>query len=50
MIIEQHRTLSAKDAYASRAGFVSGRDSKVITYHKKYGEVGRITINPQMLE
>jgi len=45
MIIEQHRTLSAKDAYASRGGWLSGRDSSVITYHKKYGEVDRKTIN-----
>ena len=50
MIVEQHRTLAAKDAYASRGGFGSGRDSKVITYHKKYGEVGRLTININMLE
>ena len=33
MILEQHRTLSAKDSYASRGGWSSGRDSKVITYH-----------------
>jgi len=45
MIIEQHRTLAAKDAYASRGGWMSGRDSTVITYHKKYGEVDRKTIN-----
>jgi hypothetical protein len=45
MIIEQHRTLAAKDAYASRGGWGSGRDSKVITYHKKFGEVDRRTIN-----
>ena len=45
MIVEQHRTLAAKDAYASRGGWSSGRDSKVITYHKKFGEVDRRTIN-----
>jgi hypothetical protein len=45
MIIEQHRTLAAKDAYASRGGWSSGRDSKVITYHKQFGEVDRRTIN-----
>lgn len=50
MILEQHRTLASKDAYASRGGYLSGRDSKVITYHKKYGEVGRITININMLK
>jgi len=50
MTIEQHRTLAAKDAYASRGGWISGRDSKVITYHKDFGEVARITINPEMLK
>jgi hypothetical protein len=49
MVLEQHRTLAAKDAYASRGGYLSGRDSKVITYHKKYGEVGRNTINICMI-
>ena len=50
MVIEQHRTLAAKDAYASRGGYMSGRDSKVITYHKEFGEVARNTINPEMLK
>lgn len=46
---EQHRTLAAQDAYASRSGFLSGRDAKVITYHRKYGEVGRLTISYEMV-
>ena len=50
MILEQHRTLASKDAYASRGGYLSGRDAKVITYHKKYGEVARQTINIEMLK
>ena len=50
MVLERHRTLACKDAYASRGGYMSGRDSKVITYHKDYGEVGRQTINIKMLE
>ena len=49
MIVEQHRTLAAPDAYAARGGWLSGRDAKVITYHKEYGEVSRITINSDML-
>ena len=49
MVIEQHRTLSARDAYASRGGWMSGRDSKVITYHKRFGEVDRRTINIRAL-
>lgn len=49
MIVEQHRTLAAPDAYTSRGGWISGRDSKVITYHKEYGEWLRTTITPDML-
>lgn len=50
MIVEQHRTLAAPDAYAARGGWLSGRDAKVITYHKDFGEVSRITINSDMLK
>lgn len=50
MTLEQHRTLASKDAYASRGGYLSGRDSKVITYHKNFGEVKRSTININMLK
>jgi len=50
MIVEQHPTLAAPDAYASRGGMLSKRSASVITYHKEYGEVGRITITPEMLE
>ena len=45
-IAEQHPTLSARDAYAARGGWVSRRGAKVITYHKTDGEVARITIRP----
>lgn len=50
MIVEQHRTLAAKDAYASRGGWMSGRSAYVITYHKSYGEVSRVSISPEMLK
>lgn len=50
MIVEQHRTLAAPDAHASRGGWMSGREAKAITYHRKFGEVGRITISPEMLK
>lgn len=49
MVVEQHRTLAPQDAYAARGGWLSGRDAKVITYSKFYGEVSRITINSDML-
>lgn len=50
MVVEQHRTLSAKDAYASRGGWLSERSAAVITYDSRYGEVRRSTITPAMLE
>jgi hypothetical protein len=50
MIVEQHRTLSAPDAYSARGGWISGRDAKVITYHRNYGEVGRLTISYDMVK
>lgn len=50
MVVEQHRTLAAKDAYAARGGWFSGRSANVITYHKQYGEVSRQSISPEMLK
>lgn len=50
MTVEQHRTLAAKDAYASRGGWLSERSASVITYHARFGEVARFTISPEMLE
>lgn len=50
MIVEQHRTLAPADAYAARGGWLSGRDAKVITYSKQFGEVSRLTINSDMLK
>lgn len=50
MIVEQHRTLAAPDAYAARAGWLSGREAKVISYHREYGEVSRLTVNSAMLQ
>ena len=49
-VVEQHRTLSGKDAYSSRHGHDSGRDAQVITYHKKFGDVGRLKISYEMLQ
>ncbi|QOQ37706.1 calcineurin-like phosphoesterase [Klebsiella phage MEW1] len=50
MVVEQHRTLAAKDAYAARGGWFAGRSANVITYHKQYGEVSRQSISPEMLK
>lgn len=49
MIVEQHRTLAAADAYSHRLGFRTGRDAKAITYHRAYGEVSRVVISPDMV-
>jgi len=49
MIVNQHRTLAAPDAYASRGGWMSGREAQVITYHKEFGQVGSQTISYRMI-
>lgn len=49
MKVERHETLAAPDAYAANGGWLSGRSAKVITYHKQFGEVGRITLTPAMV-
>lgn len=49
MIVKQHPTLAARDAYAARGGWISERRIEAITYHSEYGEVGTITCTPEML-
>lgn len=49
MTVVQHSTLAARDAYASRGGWMSERQCKAITYHSEFGEVARNTITPEML-
>jgi len=46
-IAEMHPTLSGRDAYAARGGWVSRRGAKVITYDKIDGEIGRVTVRPR---
>ena len=50
MVVEQHRTLAAPDAYAARGGWQSGRDAQCITYHTEYGEVSRVRVSADMLK
>jgi hypothetical protein len=45
---EIHPTLAAKDAYAARGGYISQRAANTIIYDKNHGEVGRITVTPEM--
>lgn len=47
-ITEQHPTLSGRDAYAARGGWVSMRGAKVITYDKADGEIHRVTVRPRL--
>ena len=49
MRMERHRTLAPADSYSAGGGWISKRDAKVITYHKEFGEVSRITLSPQMV-
>jgi hypothetical protein len=49
MKVERHETLAAPDAYAANGGWLAGRSAKVISYHRRYGEVSRITLSPQMV-
>lgn len=50
MKVERHETLAAPDAYSANGGWLSGRSAKVITYSKRFGEVGRITLTPEMVQ
>jgi hypothetical protein len=50
MKVERHETLAAPDAFAANGGWLSGRSAKVITYSKHFGEVGRITLTPEMVQ
>ncbi len=45
----QHPTLAARDAYAARGGWIADRQVTAITYHSEYGQVGRVTVSPEML-
>lgn len=46
----QHPTLAARDAHAARGGWWSERAITALTYHRAYGEVGSLTVTPEMLE
>lgn len=48
--VESFRVLAAKDAWHTEKGYRTTRDMKAIILHKEYGEVGRHTFNPSMLD
>lgn len=47
--VVQHPTLAARDAFAARGGWIADRSAQSITYHKLYGQVGRVSVCPEML-
>lgn len=49
MLITQHPTLAARDAYAARGGWFAERGMLAITYDIEFGEVGRNIVTPEML-
>lgn len=49
MTVIQHATMAARDAYAARGGWIADRQITAITYHKRFGQVARNTVVPEML-
>lgn len=49
MTVIQHPTLAARDAYAARGGWIAERQASAITYHREFGQIGRVTVTPEML-
>ena len=49
MIVVQHPTMAARDAYAARGGWHALSAMSAIVYHARFGEVGRSTVRPEML-
>lgn len=49
-MVESFKTLAARDAYAYNGGWRSGRNQKVIVYHKDHGEIERHTVNLSYLQ
>lgn len=43
----RHPTLAARDAYATRGGYVSDRGAKMHVYHKEQGEITSHTVRPR---
>lgn len=46
--VVQHPTLAARDAHASRGGYIANRAAQLITYHEKFGQVARNFVVPEM--
>lgn len=48
--VESFNTLTAKDAYSAWGGYRAQQNMKCIIHHAEFGEVGRHTVNPNMLK
>jgi len=48
--IQQHRTLAARDAYASRHGWFADRGAQCVTYHTRHGQVATNNVTPEMID
>ena len=48
--VESFRVIAPQDAWAYNKGYRSQRDMKSIVYHSEFGEVSRVTVNPDMFE
>jgi hypothetical protein len=48
--IETYRTLAAKDAFSSGAGYHAARGITAETWHKVYGEMSKVCVNIPMIE
>ena len=48
--VEQFRVLAATDAWAAQRGYRATRSMSSIILHRRYGEVARNTVNPEMFE
>jgi hypothetical protein len=49
MKVEQHETLASPDAHEANGGWPLGRSAKCITYSRRFGEVGRTIMTPEMV-
>lgn len=49
-MVESFRTLAARDAWATAAGYRSGRDMQAVVFHEEHGEVARHRFDIGMLE
>lgn len=48
--VESFRTMASADAWSHHAGYRSGRSLQAITYHREWGEQGRVTVGIREIE